>query len=119
MLGEIAVGPRIGIDNSGEAKDYPRRFGKRGNLFVSRRTIKPPGGRNRTDPAPGRHREIRLFSYFFQGQVPAPFLAEIAFEQIGGNVIEGACVNLHDPVKMAPGLGQVTDGFLHFRPVGF
>lgn len=34
--GEIATGPRIGIDNSGEAKDYPWRFWERGNPFVSR-----------------------------------------------------------------------------------
>jgi DNA-3-methyladenine glycosylase len=34
--GEIAAGPRIGIDNSGEAKDYPWRFWEKGNPFVSR-----------------------------------------------------------------------------------
>ena len=33
---EIAVGKRIGIDNSGEAKDYPWRFWVKGNQFVSR-----------------------------------------------------------------------------------
>jgi DNA-3-methyladenine glycosylase len=32
----IAQGKRIGIDNSGEAKDYPWRFWIRGNPFVSR-----------------------------------------------------------------------------------
>lgn len=32
----IAVGKRIGIENSGEAKDYPWRFWIRGNPFVSR-----------------------------------------------------------------------------------
>lgn len=32
---EISVGPRIGIDNTGEAKDYPWRFWVTGNLFVS------------------------------------------------------------------------------------
>jgi len=34
--GDIAAGPRIGIDNSGEAKDYPWRFWEKGNPFVSR-----------------------------------------------------------------------------------
>jgi len=34
--GGIAAGPRIGIDNSGEAKDYPWRFWEKGNPFVSR-----------------------------------------------------------------------------------
>jgi DNA-3-methyladenine glycosylase len=33
---EISIGPRIGIDNSGEAKDYPWRFWVTGNQFVSR-----------------------------------------------------------------------------------
>lgn len=32
----ISQGPRIGIDNSGEAKDYPWRFWESGNRFVSR-----------------------------------------------------------------------------------
>jgi DNA-3-methyladenine glycosylase len=32
----IAIGPRIGIDNSGEAKDYPWRFWIEENPFVSR-----------------------------------------------------------------------------------
>ncbi|WP_134702097.1 DNA-3-methyladenine glycosylase [Ammoniphilus sp. YIM 78166] len=32
----IQSGPRIGIDNSGEAKDYPWRFWIEGNRFVSR-----------------------------------------------------------------------------------
>ncbi|WP_100399106.1 DNA-3-methyladenine glycosylase [Bacillus sp. FJAT-44742] len=32
----ISQGPRIGIDNSGEAKDYPWRFWVTGNPFVSR-----------------------------------------------------------------------------------
>ncbi|SDI49666.1 DNA-3-methyladenine glycosylase [Alteribacillus bidgolensis] len=32
----ITSGPRIGIDNSGEAKDYPWRFWETGNPFVSR-----------------------------------------------------------------------------------
>ena len=32
----IDVGPRIGIGNSGEAKDYPWRFWITGNRFVSR-----------------------------------------------------------------------------------
>ena len=32
----IESGPRIGIDNSGEAKDYPWRYWVRGNKFVSR-----------------------------------------------------------------------------------
>lgn len=34
--GEIAAGPRIGIDNSGEAREYPWRFWEAGNPFVSR-----------------------------------------------------------------------------------
>ncbi|MGM7636698.1 DNA-3-methyladenine glycosylase [Bacillus sp. Hm123] len=33
---DISVGPRIGIENSGEAKDYPWRFWITGNPFVSR-----------------------------------------------------------------------------------
>ncbi|SFD43996.1 DNA-3-methyladenine glycosylase [Lentibacillus persicus] len=33
---EIASGPRIGIENSGEAKDYPWRFWIEGNAFISR-----------------------------------------------------------------------------------
>lgn len=33
---EVEAGPRIGIDNSGEAKDYPWRFWVKGNEFVSR-----------------------------------------------------------------------------------
>lgn len=32
----IATGPRIGIENSGEAKDYPWRFWEDGSPFVSR-----------------------------------------------------------------------------------
>ncbi|MBE4910635.1 DNA-3-methyladenine glycosylase [Bacillus luteolus] len=32
----ISSGPRIGIDNSGEAKDYPWRFWISGNKYVSR-----------------------------------------------------------------------------------
>jgi DNA-3-methyladenine glycosylase len=32
----IKTGPRIGIDNSGEAKDYPWRFWIDGNKFVSK-----------------------------------------------------------------------------------
>ena len=32
----ISSGPRIGIDNSGEAKDYPWRFWITGNKFISR-----------------------------------------------------------------------------------
>ncbi len=34
--GIIAAGPRIGIDNSGEARDYPWRFWESGNPFISR-----------------------------------------------------------------------------------
>ncbi|NQX67789.1 DNA-3-methyladenine glycosylase [Paenibacillus alba] len=34
--GTIAAGPRIGIENSGEAKAYPWRFWVEGNPFVSR-----------------------------------------------------------------------------------
>ena len=39
---EILSGPRIGIDNSGEAKDYPWRFWEKDNPFVSksRKSIK-------------------------------------------------------------------------------
>jgi DNA-3-methyladenine glycosylase len=33
---EIAIGKRIGIDNTGEAKDYPYRFWVPGNPYVSR-----------------------------------------------------------------------------------
>lgn len=33
---EIATGPRIGIDNTGEARDYPYRFWIKGNPFVSK-----------------------------------------------------------------------------------
>jgi DNA-3-methyladenine glycosylase len=33
---QISIGPRIGIDNTGEAKDYPWRFWITGNSFVSR-----------------------------------------------------------------------------------
>lgn len=33
---DVAAGPRIGIDNSGEARDYPWRFWERGNRYVSR-----------------------------------------------------------------------------------
>ncbi|WP_449620637.1 DNA-3-methyladenine glycosylase [Robertmurraya sp. Marseille-Q9965] len=33
---KIATGKRIGIENSGEAKDYPWRFWVKGNAFVSR-----------------------------------------------------------------------------------
>lgn len=32
----VAVGPRVGIANSGEAKDYPWRFWEAGNPFVSK-----------------------------------------------------------------------------------
>ncbi len=32
----IRSGPRIGIDNSGEAKEYPWRFWEDGNRFISR-----------------------------------------------------------------------------------
>ncbi|MGK9252970.1 DNA-3-methyladenine glycosylase [Paenibacillus sp. P22] len=34
--GVISTGPRIGIDNSGEARGYPWRFWESGNPFVSR-----------------------------------------------------------------------------------
>ncbi|WP_407271531.1 DNA-3-methyladenine glycosylase [Radiobacillus sp. PE A8.2] len=33
---EIASGPRIGIDNAGEARDYPWRFWITGNQFISK-----------------------------------------------------------------------------------
>lgn len=33
---KIMAGPRIGIDNSGEAKNYPWRFWMKGNKYVSR-----------------------------------------------------------------------------------
>lgn len=33
---EISIGPRIGIENTGEAKDYPWRFWVTDNAFVSR-----------------------------------------------------------------------------------
>ncbi|MFK2826080.1 DNA-3-methyladenine glycosylase [Bacillus sp. B190/17] len=33
---DISTGPRIGIDNSGEAREYPWRFWVTGNSFVSR-----------------------------------------------------------------------------------
>ncbi|SEA03694.1 DNA-3-methyladenine glycosylase [Thalassobacillus cyri] len=32
----ISTGPRVGIDNSGEARDYPWRFWVTGNRFVSK-----------------------------------------------------------------------------------
>ncbi|MCT2536162.1 DNA-3-methyladenine glycosylase [Aquibacillus koreensis] len=32
----VSTGPRIGIDNAGEAKNYPWRFWLKGNTFVSR-----------------------------------------------------------------------------------
>lgn len=35
-VGSIAVGPRIGINNSREAVHYPWRFWVEGNPFVSR-----------------------------------------------------------------------------------
>lgn len=35
----IGIGKRIGIENSGEAKDYPWRFWIRGNPFVSRHQL--------------------------------------------------------------------------------
>lgn len=34
----ISTGPRIGIENTGEAKDYPWRFWISGNPFVSRKS---------------------------------------------------------------------------------
>ncbi|WP_051314963.1 DNA-3-methyladenine glycosylase [Alteribacter aurantiacus] len=33
---DISVGPRVGIDNSGEARDYPWRFWVKDNPFVSK-----------------------------------------------------------------------------------
>ena len=33
---DILSGPRIGIDNSGEAREYPWRFWIKGNRYVSR-----------------------------------------------------------------------------------
>ncbi|SFM00988.1 DNA-3-methyladenine glycosylase [Salibacterium qingdaonense] len=33
---EISSGPRIGIENTGEARDYPYRFWETGNRFVSK-----------------------------------------------------------------------------------
>ncbi|OLN23589.1 3-methyladenine DNA glycosylase [Domibacillus antri] len=33
---DISTGPRIGIPNSGEAKDYPWRFWVSGNMYVSK-----------------------------------------------------------------------------------
>ncbi|MCQ6276835.1 DNA-3-methyladenine glycosylase [Bacillus sp. V3B] len=40
---DISIGPRIGIDNTGEARDYPWRFWITGNPFVSRhkKTVAP------------------------------------------------------------------------------
>lgn len=35
-VSSLSAGPRIGIDNSGEARDYPWRFWETGNPFVSR-----------------------------------------------------------------------------------
>jgi DNA-3-methyladenine glycosylase len=43
---DIAVSPRIGIDNSGEAAHWPLRFFLRGNRYVS------GGGRGRSPRAP-------------------------------------------------------------------
>ncbi|MCD8510425.1 MAG: DNA-3-methyladenine glycosylase [Bacillus sp. (in: Bacteria)] len=41
MAPEVLSGPRIGIDNSGEARDYPWRFWIKDNPFVSRsRSVK-------------------------------------------------------------------------------
>ncbi|TMW72061.1 DNA-3-methyladenine glycosylase [Alteribacter natronophilus] len=34
--GEVAAGPRIGIPNTGEAREYPWRFWIRGNPYVSK-----------------------------------------------------------------------------------
>ncbi|MGY4690652.1 DNA-3-methyladenine glycosylase [Salibacterium sp. K-3] len=34
--GDISSGPRIGIENTGEARDYPYRFWENGNRYVSR-----------------------------------------------------------------------------------
>ncbi|WP_096202971.1 DNA-3-methyladenine glycosylase [Bacillus sp. FJAT-45350] len=36
VLPDISSGPRIGIENSGEAKEYPWRFWLTGNKFVSK-----------------------------------------------------------------------------------
>lgn len=36
-VSSVSAGPRIGIDNSGEARDYPWRFWETGNPFVSRK----------------------------------------------------------------------------------
>ncbi|MBM7579147.1 DNA-3-methyladenine glycosylase [Jeotgalibacillus terrae] len=33
---EVMTGPRIGIDNTGEARDYPWRFFVKGNPYISR-----------------------------------------------------------------------------------
>lgn len=41
VIKTMAVGPRIGIDNSGEAKHYPWRFWEHDSPFVSRPRIKP------------------------------------------------------------------------------
>jgi len=38
---DISIGPRIGIDNAGEARDYPWRFWITDNSFVSRNRKKP------------------------------------------------------------------------------
>ncbi|MDQ0256847.1 DNA-3-methyladenine glycosylase [Evansella vedderi] len=43
--GSMEEGPRIGIDNSGEAKNYPWRFWIKGNPFVSR----APSSRKKSD----------------------------------------------------------------------
>ncbi|MCR8656973.1 DNA-3-methyladenine glycosylase [Paenibacillus endoradicis] len=37
MVEQISCSPRIGIDNSGEAKDYPWRYYVEGNEYVSKR----------------------------------------------------------------------------------
>lgn len=34
---DISTGPRVGIENTGEAKDYPWRFWITGNPFVSKK----------------------------------------------------------------------------------
>ena len=36
--GKIASGPRIGIEGSGEARDYPWRFWEAGNPFVPKQS---------------------------------------------------------------------------------
>jgi DNA-3-methyladenine glycosylase len=36
VVSQIEVGPRVGIENSGEARDYPWRFWLAGNHFVSK-----------------------------------------------------------------------------------